>query len=353
MVNVMPTEASITFTGGSAGAWGTPQTVTVESPVDPDAVDETAMITHAITSGNYAVTGTIGSVLVEVNDPDIQGVMITGNNFTIVEGATDSYTVVLNTQPVGGNVVTVEVENLYTADLTATPSLTFNATNWGTAQTVTLAPVDDDIDDDSESFTLTHKVTGADYTAIPANAVNVSIVDNDDRGVIVSETSLTFREQLRSSYTIVLNSEPLGTVTIDLAADPATKLTLMVSPPVSPPRLTFNPGNWDTSQTVTLIAPHDDDVDDEAGITITHMVDGSDYGANNVTVDDVSVDIDDDDTESITITPTRLRFVEGRTAVYEVVLDTQPSVGQVVTITIMDDSAQVRVDSSPAGIWKA
>ena len=73
------------------------------------------------------------------------------------------------------------------------------------------------------------------------------------------------------------------------------------------------------------------------------VVDGSDYGANNVTVDDVSVDIDDDDTESITITPTRLRFVEGRTAVYEVVLDTQPSVAQVVTITISDDSAQVRV----------
>ena len=76
-------------------------------------------------------------------------------------------------------------------------------------------------------------MTGADYTNIPANAVNVSIDDNDDRGVIVSETSLRFREQLRSSYTIVLNSEPLGTVTIDLAADPATKLTLMVSPPVT------------------------------------------------------------------------------------------------------------------------
>ena len=312
--------------------------------MDPDAVDETATISHAITSGNYTVTGTIGSVLVEVNDPDNQGVMISGNNFTIVEGETDSYTVVLNTQPVGGNVtVTVEVDELYTADLTAIPSLTFNATDWDMAQIVTLAPVDDDIDDDSESVTLMHKVTGADYTNIPANAVNVAIVDNDVRGVIVSETSLRFREQLRSSYTIVLNSEPLGTVTIDLAADPATKLTVMVSPPVSPPRLTFNPGNWDTPQTVTLIAPHDDDVDDEKGITITHMVDGSDYGANNVTVDDVSVDIDDDDTESITITPTRLRFVEGRTAVYEVVLDTQPSVAQVVTITISDDSAQVRV----------
>ena len=189
--NVMPTAASITFTGGSAGAWGTPQTVTVESPVDPDAVDETAMITHAITSDNYTVTGTTGTVQVDVHDPDIQGVMITGNNFTIEEGETDSYTVVLNTQPVGGNVtVTVEVEELYTADLTATPSLTFNATDWDTAQTVTLAPVDDDIDDDSEQVTLTHKVTGADYTAIPANAVNVSIDDNDDRGVIRSETSL-------------------------------------------------------------------------------------------------------------------------------------------------------------------
>ena len=340
--NVRTTETSITFTGGSAGTWGTPQTVTVESPVDPDAVDETATISHAITSGNYTVTGTTGTVQVEVNDPDNQGVTVTGNNFTIEEGEMDSYTVMLNTQPYGGN-VTVEVENLNTADLTSTPSLTFNATDWDTAQTVTLEPVDDDIDDDSESVTLTHKVTGADYTNIPANAVNVAIDDNDDRGVIRSKTSLRFREQLRSSYTIVLNSEPLGTVTIDLAAVPATKLTVVVSPPVIPPRLTFTPGNWDTAQTVTLIAPHDDDVDDEQGIAITHVVNGSDYGANNVTVNDVNVDIDDDDEESITITPTRLRFVEGRTAFYFIVLNTQPSAGQVVSITILDDSAQVRV----------
>ncbi len=342
--NVRTTETSITFTGGSAGTWGTPQTVTVESPVDPDAVDETAKISHAITSDNYTVTGTTGTVQVDVYDPDNQGVTVTGNNFTIEEGEMDSYTVVLNTQPVGGNVtVEVEVDERFTADLTAIPSLTFNATDWDMAQIVTLAPVDDDIDDDSESFTLTHKVTGADYTAIPANAVNVAIVDNDDRGVIRSKTSLRFREQLRSSYTIVLNSEPLGTVTIDLAAVPATKLTVVVSPPVIPPRLTFTPGNWDTPQTVTLIAPHDDDVDDEQGIAINHVVNGSDYGANNVTVNDVNVDIDDDDEESITITPTRLRFVEGRTAFYFIVLNTQPSFGQVVSITILDDSAQVRV----------
>ena len=63
----------------------------------------------------------------------------------------------------------------------------------------------------------------------------------------------------------------------------------MVSPPVSPPRLTFIPDNWDTPQTVTLIAPHDDDVDDEKGITITHVVDGSDYGANSENVDMMSL----------------------------------------------------------------
>ena len=98
--NVRTTETSITFTGGSAGTWGTPQTVTVESPVDPDAVDETAKISHAITSDNYTVTGTTGTVQVDVYDPDNQGVTITGNNFTIEEGEMDSYTVMLNTQPV-------------------------------------------------------------------------------------------------------------------------------------------------------------------------------------------------------------------------------------------------------------
>ena len=345
VVNVMLSTSRITFTDGSSGNWNVPQTITVESPMDPDGLGESATITHAISSGNYEVEGTIGTVTVTVDDPQVQGVTITGTDFVIEEGAEDSYTVELDTQPVvrsGNCSVTVRVEYLDTGDLTAIPSLMFDAANWDRPQEVTLAPVDDDIDEaDIESVTLRHAVSATncvDYGSVTADSVSVDIEDNDERAVIVSETTREFTEGLTSTYTIVLDSQPLGDVTVDVDVGSTTKVTVE-SP--STLRLIFNAGNWRNAQTVTLGAPHDPDVENETA-TIKHTVAGSDYASETAT--DVTVTINDDDEEGVTITPAKLRFVEGRTAEYYVVLKTQPSVGQEVKITILDDSDQVRVN---------
>ena len=57
--------------------------------------------------------------------------------------------------------------------------------------------------------------------------------------------------------------------------------------------LTFEPGNWDTLQPVTVSAAADDmDAEDDTG-TITHAVSGGDYGS--VRAGSVSVTVDDDE----------------------------------------------------------
>ena len=334
--------ASIEFTSAD---WNIAQTITVEAAVDADAVNETARIDHRVTNYGSALKPAPkpASIAVTVTDPNEQSVEVSKSALDIDEGESDTYTVKLLTQPVGGTDVTVTVVNPNTADLTATESLTFNATTWNAEMTVTVDAVHDNIDDDGESVTLTHTVTGADYDGTSADSVDVSIEDFDVRGVIVSETSRTFDEEKTSTYTIVLNSKPLGPVTVDVSSADQTKVTVSASSS----RLTFNPGNWNIHQTVTLGAPHDDDVEDEKDekkIIISHMVDGSDYGANNETADNVLVTIIDNDEEGVTISPTKLRFLEGGTAFYEVVLHTQPSVGQTVRIRIEDDSPLVRVN---------
>ena len=342
VVNITPSPQTIMLTGTInmvAGNWNTGVTVTISSPEDLDAVGETAVITHTVTSGNYTTEAPIGTVSVTVTDPDEQGVAISDSSFTIEEGDTDTYTVVLETQPVGIAVVTVNnVNNVNTADLTTTPEVRFNSSNWNTPMTVNLAAVDDDIDDDSESVTLGHTASGADYgdAGVTISRVTVDIVDNDTRGVIVSvpPQALGYTEETSAAYTIVLNSEPLGEVTIDPESSNPSKVT------VAPARLTFNAGNWNTPQTITLGAPHDPDVDDEMA-EISHTVSGADYAGE--TADGFRVSIEDNDMERVNVAPTRLRFVEGGTGVYEVWLDTQPSVGQTVTISVTDDSAQVRV----------
>ena len=181
-VDVTTSTSTVTFTGGLSGTWGTEQTVTVTSPADVDALGETATITYAVTSGNYTTTAPIGSVSVTITDPDEQGVTVSATSFSIDEGASDSYTIVFATEPVGGN-VTVTVNNPNTADLTATASVTFNTTNWNAPMSVNLSPVDDDIDDDGETVTVTHSVAGADLDYESASGpYTVSLTATDSEG---------------------------------------------------------------------------------------------------------------------------------------------------------------------------
>ena len=109
------------------------------------------------------------------------GVTVSKTALTVTEQDTtgNSYTVVLDTQPTADVVVTVAGHA--GTDVTATPNLlTFTATNWNTAQTVTVT-AGDDADLMNETVTLTHSAVGTDtvYNGIPIAAVTVTVNDND------------------------------------------------------------------------------------------------------------------------------------------------------------------------------
>ena len=56
---------------------------------------------------------------------------------------------------------------------------------------------------------------------------------------------------------MVLDTEPVGDVTVTIGGITDTDLTLDKT------TLTFTTGNWDTAQTVRVTAEHDDDAVDE------------------------------------------------------------------------------------------
>ena len=86
------------------------------------------------------------------------------------------------------------------------------------------------------------------YNGLAGDVVTVTVTDNDDvRVTIVPDTGLSVGEGGTGSYTVVLDSEPLGVVTVTAASADVGAVT--VTPPVS---LTFTPVNWDTAQTVTV-----------------------------------------------------------------------------------------------------
>ena len=193
---------------------------------------------------------------------------VSETGLTIVEGSSDSYTVVLDTQPAGTVTVTVSGHAGTDVSLDKT-TLTFSTTTWSTAQEVTVTAGQDGDADDEADVTLSHTVgstADAAYNGIAAGSVTVSINDNDTAGVTVSKTGLTIVEGSSDSYTVVLDTQPAGTVTVTVSGHAGTDASLDKT------TLTFSTTNWSTAQEVTVTAGQDADADDEADVTLSHAV---------------------------------------------------------------------------------
>ena len=163
---------------------------------------------------------------------------------------------------------------------------------------VPLAVVDDGLAEGAETLQLTVNrapgvagtvgVVPADSTAPPCDAsgcnADVTIADNDIRGVTVGETgTLPVDEGATAAYNVVLDSEPTGDVTVTPEVRDATDADISVSE-----ALTFTPQNWYVPQTVIVTAGSDDNRI-SGSATITHTVTGGDYEANGVTAAPVPV----------------------------------------------------------------
>ena len=324
-------QTTLTFTSTT---WGTAQEVTVTAGEDGDADDETDVtLSHAVASADDAAYNGIsaGSVVVSITDNDTAGVTVSETGLTIVEGSSGSYTVVLNTQPAGDVTVTVSGHAGTDVSLDQT-TLTFSATTWSTAQTVTVTAGQDGDADDETDVTLSHAVASTDDAAY--NGISRRErrrVDHRQRhraGVTVSETGLTIVEGNTGSYTVVLNTQPAGNVTVTVTFSAGTDVSLDQT------TLTFSATTWSTAQTVTVTAGEDGDTDDETDVTLSHAVASTaDTAYNGISAGSVVVSITDNDTAGVTVSETDLTIVEGSSGSYTVVLNTQPAGNVTVTVT--------------------
>ena len=126
------------------------------------------------------------------------------------------------------------------------------------------------------------------------NAVGVSISRGLARGTIrpvgATQAGLTFDPESLAvdeggmgSYTVVLNRQPTGEVTVRLSVEPEGAVE------ISPEELTYDATDWDDGKTVTVTGSDDGDIEDEM-VVVTHAAEGTGYdgisGTVNVTVDD-------------------------------------------------------------------
>ena len=221
-------KTTLTFTPSN---WDTAQTVKVTAGQDDDAVDEEVVnITHAVSSTADADYdgATAGSVAVTVTDDDTAGVTVSETSLEIEEGDFDTYTIVLDTEPAGD--VTVTVGGIANTDLILDKTtLTFTTVNWNTAQTVKVTAEQDDDAVNEEVVNITHAVSSTGHSRIRRTGRRKRGRHGDGRrrcGVTISETSLEIEEGDFDSYTVVLDTEPTGDVTVTVGGIANTDLTL-------------------------------------------------------------------------------------------------------------------------------
>ena len=315
--------------------WDIPQTVTVTGREDDDDEDGTVTVSYTAFGANY--NGVSAELTVKVMDDDVPYVRVSEGPLTVIEGDTNNYTVVLDTKPRGN--VTITPSSGDTGAATVSAALTFSTSDWNTSQTVVVSGVEDD-DGKNENFELTHTASGANYSGVPVNNLTVTVTDDDTRRVTITPSLLKMTEEgtgNTGTYTVRLETEPVdGDVTITPSSDNPGGAT------VSAAVLTFNKSNWDEPQTLTVTGVEDDDTEDET-VTVTHTVEGADY--NDVTANDVEVQVKDNDTPDVTISASLLTVTEEDTGPYTVVLDTEPT-GNVTITPNSDDTGAATVSAA-------
>ncbi|MEG4442456.1 Calx-beta domain-containing protein, partial [Microcoleus sp. AT9_B4] len=340
-ININPdsqsTSSASTLTFTSAN-WNTPQTVTVTA-LDDNLVEgnHTSTINYTANSSdvNYDAIS-ITPVTANITDNDTANVNITqsGGSTNVSEGGvTDSYTVVLNSQPT--NDVTINI-NPDSQSTSSTNSLTFTSANWNVPQTVTVTAVDDNLVEGNHNSTINYTASSSDtnYNAISITPITANITDNDVASVNITQsagsTDIT-EGSATDSYTVVLTSQPTSNVTINI--NPDSQSTSSAS------TLTFTSANWNTPQTVTLTALDDNLAEGNHNSTISYTASSSDTNYNAISITPVTANITDNDVASVNITQSAgsTDISEGSTTdSYTVVLNSQPT--NDVTININPDS---------------
>ena len=321
-------DASVTFTPQN---WDAPQQVTITGVEDTlvDGAQGFTITVGAATSTDTTYAGLDASDVTGTNlDNDSAGIQVTAApNLTTTEtGGEALFTVVLLAEPTA--TVTLGVTSSDTTEGTVAPAaLTFDATNWSTPQTVTVTGADDALFDGNVVYGAAFAAavsTDPAYSGLTPPSVTLTNIDNEVAGITVTPTAdLVTSEFLDSdTFTLVLNTQPTGDVTISLTSSDTTEGT------VAPASVTFTPFTWNGPQTVTITGVNDPDIDgDQPYAIVTGAAVSTDPAYSGLDAANVSVvNIDDESPAVFVNTKKRVSIGEnGQAGSFKMRLTTQPT----------------------------
>ncbi|MCE9596450.1 MAG: hypothetical protein K8S54_00640 [Spirochaetia bacterium] len=306
-VNGAASPVTLTFTTAN---WNSNQTLNITA-VDDSLLEgaHSDTIVHTLTGGGYDSVA-VSDVTIGITDNETAGISITetGVNTAIGEdGTTDSYSVKLTSIPSGPVTISIAFDPAQVSlsgpagasGATSPYAFDIAAADWNTAQTITVAAVNDSIVEGAHSATLVHSASGGGFSAASSVSVTVGITDNDNPGLTIVQSSgstgVTEGSSTSDSYTVALSAPPSANVNVAISFT-TTELSVNGST-TSPQTLTFTTSNWSSAQTVTILALADSVAQGAHNSTIQHTISSagdSVYNAlGHVSGADISVAITD------------------------------------------------------------
>ena len=214
--------------------------------------------------------------------------------------------------------------------------MSFAPVEWNVRRTVTVGGAEDD-DALDDTATVEHAVSGGDYGAhgVTAEDVDVTVTDADESSTAITlslapntvpEGVGSVGRRITVTATLDAATRQVDTVvSLSVRGRTATASTDFV--PVASFTLTILAGERSGTATFTLY-PVDDHID-EGDETLE--VTGSTSSGLALSPPSLTVTILDDDTRGVVVEPTVLRFPEGTSRAYTVVLTPEPT----ATVTVM------------------
>ena len=355
--------STLTFLAGQKASSGEVTLTATDKEVDgPDSKEVTITGTGPTDRSDITVQN---AVTLTITDNDTRGVTLTAGGqpippegLSIPEGDTDSYTVVLESQPT--DTVTIRVASSETAVEVRPTELMFTTENWKTAQTVTIH-TEDDADGDDLTATITHTVTGGDYEAnnVPAADVRVTVTDDESpstgASLSVSPTSVGEEEEdagrtvtVTATLNRAVRTDPTEVI-VSVESDTATAGTDFTTVADFP--LEIAAGRASGTVPFTLTTMNDDIHEPDETVTVSGMAAALSDGVESATL----TITDNDSPPTLAGLELEADQIEesGETTTLTAVLSNPSSVRTVVGLTVTAGADAVRLSASkltiPAG----
>ena len=264
-------------------------------------------------------------------------------------GSQDTFTVVLGSEPTSNVVVDLTASDSTEAGVSKS-SLTFNASNWNQAQTVTVSGVDDPIRDElvkSEIAVAINKNSTNDtkYAALSSKSISVSTSDDEENPIVSVATSANSMDESGGQATLTVKQDVVAVTDTKVTLGTAGTATLSDYTLLSP-SLTIPAGSREVTTTLQAVSDNIDEAVEKVAVSISSVSggNGAKVGGNQV-----EVSINDDDVSGFTVAAsggsTSVSESGSSTDTISVVLKSEPT-GTVAFLVEVSDATEVRVSPS-------